>query len=525
MKKLRMKKIFHTFLILALALSMTGCGEYFSAVRSPNGEETQPVGGGTSADLRDDPTAFTVSIRYDGEPYIPKKKDEMKAQWTDGFSVYVADFDTEDGFARVAGLDGDYRVTLEGLPSGYVYDPNFYTATNDARNIIIDIYKPIRTSGYGTGMWDCIKISKTGVYRVELKDANHKVFFEYAPDSSGTYSVESWMGIAEGQYNPMVDVYTGSIAYKTFSYTLNDGGYCEGYTQNFKHIVEIADEQISDGGQAVFTFAVFADSKNNSYPVYLDIAVKLNGSFELDGEDHYMVIPQEDFRQTPEYSPTQYRFVWAETSTKGVEGRYQFDGSMFKLFEKDEDIDGDDVGDGDGYYHVYDETRYASNGGYGPILYAKISQACRFIDLPFTSIEDPGNKVLTVNGNENHKHFIEGYGSLLRKNYYCVAQCPCRTADSGACGGACEPGCTKCHEECRQCPAELKGKGGYADYCNSDGVYAVTEELKYFLQSYSVSQRMFADGNGWVEENPTIKVDAKEADQWLFACGYYVEIG
>ena len=82
-----------------------------------------------------------------------------------------------------------------------------------------------------------------------------------------------------------------------------------------------------------------------------------------------------------------------------------------------------------------------------------------------------------------------------------------------------------CHEECRQCPAELKGKAGYADYCNSDGVYAVTEELKHFLQSYSISQRLFADGNGWVEENPTVKVDAKEADQWLFACGYYVEIG
>jgi hypothetical protein len=67
-------------------------------------------------------------------------------------------------------------------------------------------------------------------------------------------------------------------------------------------------------------------------------------------------------------------------------------------------------------------------------------------------------------------------------------------------------------------------KGGYADYTNSDGVYAVTEELKHFLQSYSTSQRMFADGNGWVEENPTIKVDASEEDQWLFACGYYMPI-
>ena len=65
------------------------------------------------------------------------------------------------------------------------------------------------------------------------------------------------------------------------------------------------------------------------------------------------------------------------------------------------------------------------------------------------------------------------------------------------------------------------GLAGYASYTNSDGVYAVTEELKHFLQSFSISQRMFADGNGWVEENPTVKVDAREEDQWLFACGYH----
>ena len=49
----------------------------------------------------------------------------------------------------------------------------------------------------------------------------------------------------------------------------------------------------------------------------------------------------------------------------------------------------------------------------------------------------------------------------------------------------------------------------------------LTPELKDFLQEYSISQLLFRDGNGWVEENPNIKVDAMEDDQWLFACGYY----
>ena len=66
-------------------------------------------------------------------------------------------------------------------------------------------------------------------------------------------------------------------------------------------------------------------------------------------------------------------------------------------------------------------------------------------------------------------------------------------------------------------------KQGYADLCNSDGVYGVTQELKDFLQKYSVSQLLFFDGNGFVETNPAISIYADEDDQWLFACGYYKE--
>jgi hypothetical protein len=64
---------------------------------------------------------------------------------------------------------------------------------------------------------------------------------------------------------------------------------------------------------------------------------------------------------------------------------------------------------------------------------------------------------------------------------------------------------------------------GYADVVNSHGRFPVTPELKEFLQEYSVSQLLFRDGNGWVEENPNVKVDAMEDDQWLFACGYYAK--
>ena len=69
-------------------------------------------------------------------------------------------------------------------------------------------------------------------------------------------------------------------------------------------------------------------------------------------------------------------------------------------------------------------------------------------------------------------------------------------------------------------PDEYKGVLGYADFVNGNGVVPVTPELMDFFQRFSVSQRLFNDGNGYAETAEP-KVDALEEDQWLFACCYY----
>ena len=60
----------------------------------------------------------------------------------------------------------------------------------------------------------------------------------------------------------------------------------------------------------------------------------------------------------------------------------------------------------------------------------------------------------------------------------------------------------------------------YIYYCkdNADGAHPVNKELKDFLMGFSVSQRYFADGNGWAELHG---LNSAEDDQWLFCCGYY----
>ena len=102
------------------------------------------------------------------------------------------------------------------------------------------------------------------------------------------------------------------------------------------------------------------------------------------------------------------------------------------------------------------------------MLCAKITKPCAYYEESLNLIESHGNKNLTVsNGTENYKVFVEQ---------------------------------------------------SYAAVCNSDGVCFVTNEMKEFLQKFSVSQRLFFDGNGFVESTG---VYAAEDDQWLFACGYY----
>ena len=202
----------------------------------------------------------------------------------------------------------------------------------------------------------------------------------------------------------------------------------------------------------------------------------------------------------------------AETLYPGTSNSYMFDEDNYKVWQINEG--------GDGVYHVYDPDKYASTNGYGPILVAFISKPCRFLNVAFTEIESMGNKVLTVNGSENYKQFIEGWEAVASAGYYCDFNCKCHPASDPY--KACPPGCTKCNPTCTPCPEDMMYKPGYAAWCNADGVAPVTEELAEFFQKYATSHRYFADGDGWVEKHKAFAIDAYEDSQWLFPCGYYV---
>lgn len=477
--------------------TFSGCGQFNEAVGVSTETPTETPTGNSTDDPEDN--IFSVSLVYNGEPYIPDIP--ISAQWTDGKSFNEAQFD-ENGTAKIDGLDGDYKVTLSDIPEGYTYNPNAYVATNRSRNITIELYKYTQPRTGGGGLYNCVKIKKLTVYRAELANSSSMIYFEFTPSESGTYSIESWVDVTSNSVNPLMDVYTGTSAAKFFYSTLDDGGVSSTYTKNFKYEIHIDQKMVGN----TYTFAVKAES-GTEFPVNIDFAVQLDGGFQENWTTSVLIIPQAKLETIS--APAGARLVGPEIQIS--KGKYRFDGSLYGLNEDD------------GYYHRYN----AATGKYdGELLFAYISSPCRFLEDPFTIIEYHGNSALTVtNGTENYKFFIEGTGT---RGYFCVntspppIKCPC--IDNG-CGGVCVDGCPNCLSECRTVTAEEKKameSGGYANYANDDGLCPVTQELKDFLQKYSVSQRLFNDGNGWVENNGTIDIDSLEDDQWLFACAYYV---
>lgn len=503
-------RIIALLLTVVMIFSLASCGEYRPGQVTPGGGNKP----GEAPNIDNDPTNdFTVQLRLNEQPYIPTVS--MSVYWNDGYNVHIADVD-ETGMARIDGLDGDYRVTLSTVPQGYAYDSNAYVATNDNRNIIIDMYDLNLLRGSGTGIYECYQISSTGVYTVTLQSESDMSYIQFAPQTNGVYTVESWADTSLDDVSPYCLAYLGTSQYKYGEYRVTDVGICGSYTRNFIHTVNIADENISSGGgQVTFTFAVGAETKSGVYPVNLTFAVKRNGGFDLERNEKQNMIPTHDwsaFDFNRFNALAGGRIVGAETLYPGTTDCYIFNEDNYKVWEVSEG--------GDGVYHRYDTELYPDTNGYGPVLVCYITEACRYIDRSFTTIEDAGNAALTVDGIYNYRLFIKGFSAMAEQGYYCVTDCLCHLDGSLP---ICDVGCTECHEECVQPTAEEKATKGYADLVNSDGVAPVTPELAKFLQGFAITQRYFADGAGWVETSSTAPIDAYEDSQWLFACGYYDE--
>lgn len=613
-----MKKLLTILLLLTLILScVTSCGVYKGTepqepIEIPgDGDEETPSAPEDEKPENGDTTPFTVQILYDEEIFT--ETDGIQAQWKSKSELHRADFDPATNTASITGLDGDYEVTLYGLPETYMYDTNVYKASNNSRAVVIEIFKHINTKGTGAGLYlsqGCISVNRIGAYTATIKKAGQYVYYEFTPPRAGTFIIDTIVDVTVNEVNPSFNVYTGTTAAKYYDRTIDSGASEAEYTRNVRYTVEVEEPG------PCFTFGITATHKDGEYPVEVSFIIRyagyeaeektpkdvivadqeglsergiINADFiagrimtKTDGgagtlEGTYtagpvlgcgytITIDTTDYSNAQNhsgtltvtdkyynYSPTrkypdvsgaytytyengamtvygtdgqkttnltidasytaagEYRCILStaalrDPSTtyypeiKVSDGIYRFEGKLAGLNEAD------------GYYHCYNE---ATGEFDGPIIYAKLRRRTRFFadytppgssvsyEIALDSydqysvlcIEDPGNAILQnlSDGTENYKLFIQG---------------------SDACQGVVGM------------EDYASGYEGYADYVENEwGVYPVTEELRVFLQKFSVAQRYFNDGNGWAESTAEAdlgyRLYSSEDDQWLFACCYF----
>lgn len=478
-----MKKFLLIFLSFLISIGIAGC-----TVTPPNGGDKPPVVEPPIVDPNpppvdpgdNDDTPFTVSLWEVSRnaPFPIFSSDGTTALWTskDDGSVIEVPFNT-DGVAEAEGLDGDYAITIDSLPEGYAYNPNAFTATNDERSVVIPIYEISKASGAGTGWYEnSLNLTKTGaVYRLTLNSASQKIYCTYAPPVTGEYYIESWADITANEINPRIDVHNankGWIETDRVMESVNstEDAACSVFTKNFKYKIS------AYATTFLCAFELMCDSRVG-YPVVVDLCVARDSDYDFGEETEYeLYMPKEEFKQTPTYDGQTFGYI-ANDDPDGV-------------------LRGERVGfnSDDGYYHMLDENGAMTE----TILYAKIKGAIispsgiQVIDFQTMSSEGtgpdgtPSRGLNLYLGKYNYTFMIQGYEGLVNINY---------------------PGASY-----------YKNSKSYVDYVNGDGVYAVTQELKDFLQAYSKRESYFYDGYGFLEG---IGYNSNDTNQWLFACGYY----
>ena len=456
-----MKKILALILtlIIPFAFAVAGCVDYNDPLQPddrPGTDVPLPPGGEDNPPEEDD-GKFTVQLVQNNKPFQLDGY-TLNAQWRgDDGTFYTAPFNN-DGYAEIEGLDGDYQVTLSTLPDGYTYETNKYRSTNDDKKIKIkiEVITP-NPDKDGSDLYNNVReIQSTGFYRVRLEGPHSQVCYQYVPRRAGDYSIQSLMDIRANEINPILDVYVGTVGWKP---TLGNPSWIQngGGAENTYTKNFKYDVRLSEDMVGnIYSFCIRTESINSSaFPIDIDFVIEYNGEYTGN-----VYVPPDEIHAEEEWR------TMRDYDASLYDFRYAADLNGRKL-----DSDLYALNPEDGFYHEYDER----TGTFGDILYVKINQ---------------DSAVLVT---ETGTGFMDGQVQIFAMRFYSLKNQ--QNYDVGA------------------------FIGEYAAHVNRDGVYAVTEELRDFLQSYSVSQRLFNDGNGWAETAAGYL--SAEEDQWLFNCGVY----
>ncbi len=223
-------KLIISLFAFATLLGLTSCG---SETPTPSTTEVPTTEAPTPTTTVEPTTTnndnYSVTVVYPNGTGVKG----CKIQWCtmDG-NCYMPRTTNEDGFASITLDESDYYVhIIGGMPEGYTYNPNIYTATNTNTNFEIKLIE-INTATDGEGTKTSPYQLALGTYSQSFTATREMVYYAFTPTTSGNYTIESivYTTSADGVIDPILYYYGTDSSFAKYDTTDKDSGY----DKNFK---------------------------------------------------------------------------------------------------------------------------------------------------------------------------------------------------------------------------------------------------------------------------------------------------
>lgn len=355
-----MKKVLFMLNILSAAFLFTSCGG------------TPPP---TNPFLSLGENEYGVQVLYPNGKAV--NSSSLYVMWCDGDLCYRPQQTDSNGFAKYkieSISSGQLDIHLSGIPEGYTYNANIYTATPENKEVTITLTETNDIDkGDGT-LENPYQITEaTYVAKPEAKDTY--VYYSFAPDKGGKFTIESWA------YN--ASSFTTSLAY---------------YGNNPQYIPETPMEEVSTGGlKGNFKYEVQLEADAVGQVSFL-FGVKASLKMEIPFNVSYTGELTEKPEVTTIY-PTRTLTKFEDNTTEAKLTSIPMDGSVTIFYDEANDR-----------FHINDIN--------GPLVLIKLNVPCDYIDLALSEIEEKSGVkfYLLKNGKENYSEFVKAYSNACNSD-------------------------------------------------------------------------------------------------------------
>lgn len=208
-----------------------------------------------------DPNAYSVKVVYpSGDPVTSG----VTVQWCTGKTCLLPVAVGANGVAYNQIDDADYYIHIDGIPSGYTYDPNAYTANKNKKNVEIKLFELKDATGEGTST-NPIVVSE-GAFNVSYTGAgqSNMKYYSFTPNTSGTYTIKS-LAMDKLALN-FIDPYIGFLGTETDMSKIDISGNVDSKINiNFNHT-------FTAEADVTYTFIIFVSSATK-FPASFDVVV------------------------------------------------------------------------------------------------------------------------------------------------------------------------------------------------------------------------------------------------------------